>query len=65
MHYLAVSSKVNAVIVDGWVMSCFSAKIVQATMVEITVTQLEQIIALIIANRDMSGRTAGGSKFGT
>jgi hypothetical protein len=35
-----------------------NAKIFQATMVEITVTKLGEIIALIIANRDISGRTA-------
>jgi hypothetical protein len=38
--------------------SCFSAKIVQVTMVEITVIQLEKVIALVVANRDIPGRTA-------
>jgi hypothetical protein len=56
MHCLAVSSKVNKEIVDGSI-SCFSAKIVQATMVEITVTQLEEIISLIFANWHKSGKT--------
>jgi hypothetical protein len=37
---------------------CVRVKIVQTTMVEITVTQLKEIIALIVANREMSGRTA-------
>jgi hypothetical protein len=38
MHCLAVCSKVNAEIVDGLVLSRFSAEIVQATMVKMTVT---------------------------
>jgi hypothetical protein len=58
MHFLAVSSKVNAEIVDGSVKSHFSTKIVKATMVEIKVTRLDEIIILIVGNRDMSGRTA-------
>jgi hypothetical protein len=52
MHCSAVSSKVNEEIMDGLITSRFSAKIVQATMVEITLTQLEEIIALIVANQD-------------
>jgi orotate phosphoribosyltransferase-like protein len=35
----------------------FRCKVVQATMVEITVTRLKEIIDLIVTNRDMSGRT--------
>jgi hypothetical protein len=58
MHCLAVSSNVNAKIVDGSVKSCFSAKIVQATILEITLTQLEETIALTVANQEISGRTA-------
>jgi hypothetical protein len=58
MHCLVVSSKVNAKNVDGSIISCFNAKIVQVTMVDIAVTRLEEIIGLIIANRDMLGRTA-------
>jgi hypothetical protein len=44
MHCSVVSSKVNA-------------EIVQATMMKIMVTRLEEIIALIVANRDISGTT--------
>jgi hypothetical protein len=50
MHCSAVSSKVNTENVDRLVINCLSAKIVQATMVEITVTQLEEIIVVIVAN---------------
>jgi hypothetical protein len=45
MHSLAVSSKVNAEIVDRSVISRFSAKIVQAAIMKITVTQLEEIMS--------------------
>jgi hypothetical protein len=48
----------NAEIMDGLVISHFSAKIDQVTMVEIAVTRQEEIIALFVANRDMSDRTA-------
>jgi hypothetical protein len=58
MCCLAVSSNVSAEILDKSVISRFSAKIVQGTIVEIAVTQLEEIIALIVANWDMSGKTA-------
>jgi hypothetical protein len=58
MHCSAFISKVNAEIVEKSVISRFSAKIVQATLVEITLSQLEEIITLIVANQDMSGRTA-------
>jgi hypothetical protein len=50
MYCLAVRSKVNVKIVDGLVISHFSVKI---TMMDIAVTRLEEIIARIIANRDM------------
>jgi hypothetical protein len=42
----------------------FSVKIVQGTMVEITVTQREEIIALIVTNRDNLVRTALVEKYG-
>jgi hypothetical protein len=42
--------------VDGLVISCFSAKAVQDKIMEITITQLEEIIALIVANWEMLGR---------
>jgi hypothetical protein len=58
MNCLSVSSKVSADIVGGLVISRFSANIVQATMVEITVTRLEELIALIIAIPEMSSITA-------
>jgi hypothetical protein len=49
IHCLTVNSNVYTEIVDTFA---------QATMVEMTVTQLEEIITLIVANRDMPDRTA-------
>jgi hypothetical protein len=43
--------------VDGSFISHFGTKIIPATMVEITVIQPEEIIALLVANHDVSGRT--------
>jgi hypothetical protein len=54
----ALSSMVNGEFVDRSVINRFSTKIVQLSLVEITVTVLEEIIALIVVNRDMSDRTA-------
>jgi hypothetical protein len=45
----------HAEIVDGSVIHHFSAKIVQPTLLEITVMKLEEIAALSVANRGMSG----------
>jgi hypothetical protein len=58
MHCSAVSSKVNAEIVDGSVISHFSIEIIQTTIVEVTVTRPEEINVLFVVNRDMSDRTA-------
>jgi hypothetical protein len=57
MHGSVVRSNVNAEILDGLFISRFNIKIVHATMVEITVTRLREIIALIVTNRDVYGTT--------
>ncbi len=54
---LAVSLKVNAEIVDRLSTSHFSAKIVQITRMQITVIQLEEIIALTAVRRVISSLT--------
>jgi hypothetical protein len=48
--------------VDELVISRFSAKDVQAKTVEITVSRLEEIIALSVAKWDISGRTASNRR---
>jgi hypothetical protein len=58
MHCLAVSSKVNIEIVDESVISRFSVKIVQATMLEIILTRMEEMKILIVVSWYMSSRTA-------
>jgi hypothetical protein len=57
MPFLAVSLKVNAEIVDRLGTSHFIAKIVQITMMQITVIQLEEIIALTAVRRVISSLT--------
>jgi len=54
---LAVSLKVNAEIVDRLGTSHFSAKIVQTTMMQITVIRLQEIIALTAVRRVISSLT--------
>ena len=54
---LAVSLKVNAEIVDRLGTSYFSAKIVQTTMMQITVIRLQEIIALTAVRRVISSLT--------
>jgi hypothetical protein len=56
---LAVSLKVNAKIVDRLGTSHFSAKVVQITMIQITVTQLEKINALDVVKRVVSSEICG------
>jgi hypothetical protein len=53
---LEVNPKVNAEIADGSVIIRCNVKIVQTTMVEITVTKIEEIVTLFVTNRYISGR---------
>jgi len=57
MHFLALSFKENAEIVDRSGTSHFSAKIVQTTMIQTTVTQRKDIIALTVVKRIISSLT--------
>jgi hypothetical protein len=54
---LVVSVKVNAEIVDRLGTSHFSSKIVQTTMMQITVIQLQEIIALTAVRWAISSLT--------